>query len=108
MGRAEDVYKRRLKQAPEIAAYLLASCDALNEFQSYMFGSSLHGVGCDIDILIVGPRGERLSRLKQQLKVAAQELPLDVLIMEPSEVHETRFVAKVKCVALSVLASSRL
>jgi len=46
-------------KATEIAAHLIDKCDALSDFESYMFGSSLHGVGCDIDILIVGPPGKK-------------------------------------------------
>lgn len=107
MGRTENVHERRLMKATEIAAHLIDKCDALSDFESYMFGSSLHGVGCDIDILIVGPPGKKMSRLKRQLAVAGRELPLDVLVMEPSEARETGFVANENCVALSVLALSR-
>lgn len=92
--------------AGEVAKHLLRCCESLREFESFMFGSSLHGVGCDIDILIVGPSGEPLSRLKAELEVAAKQLPLDVLIMLPEEAAATEFVAREHCIALAQLADS--
>ena len=71
-----------------------------------MFGSSLFSVGSDFDILIVGPSGEPLSRLKEELELAGQGLPLDVLYMLPEEVEETGFVTSEGCIPLARLAAS--
>ncbi len=90
----------------DVARYLLESCKTLNEFESYMFGSSLNRVGTDFDILIVGPSGEPLSRLKQELKLAGSELPLDLLFMLPSEAVETNFIVRESCVSFTELAKS--
>lgn len=92
--------------ANEIATFLLKHCRTLSLFDSYMFGSTLYGIGSDIDILIVGPSDESLSMLKQEIVAAGRELPLDVLYMEPSEEIETDFVNRENCVELSVLASN--
>lgn len=93
-------------RACEVAKYLLKSCESLQEFDSFMFGSSLSGVGSDYDILIVGPSGEPLSRLKAELNVAGKELPLDVLYMLPEEAEETGFVSSEGCISLARLAAS--
>ncbi len=90
----------------DVARYLLQSCKTLNEFEPYMFGSSLNQIGTDFDILIVGPSGEPLSRLKEELKLAGSELPLDLLFMQPSEAVETNFIARERCVSLTELANS--
>lgn len=90
----------------DVARYLLESCKTLNEFEPYMFGSSLNQIGTDFDILIVGPSGEPLSRLKEELKLAGSELPLDLLFMQPSEAVETNFIARERCVSLTELANS--
>lgn len=89
----------------EIASFILASCPALASYQAYMFGSSLRGVGEDIDILIVGPAGEALAILKKEVSQAGHELPLHVLYMLPSEAHETGFVSSERCISLLELAS---
>ena len=94
--------------AGEVASHLLNTCPSLQEFAPYMFGSSLFGVGSDYDILIVGPSGEPLSRLKAEMKLAGRELPLDVLYMLPAEAEETRFITKEGCIPLSELADSGL
>jgi len=91
--------------ANEVAVYLIKHCGSLAHFDSYMFGSTLEGVGHDIDILIIGPSSDLLSCLKQELMAAGRELPLDILYMQPSEVIETDFVNREKCIKLSVLAS---
>lgn len=90
--------------ASEVARNLLEFCDSLRWFESFMFGSSLRGVGSDFDILIVGPSGELLCRLKAELRIAGNELPLDVLYMLPEEAEETDFVSREKCIALAQLA----
>lgn len=105
MGRAKVVFEERLMTANEVARFLLDTCMSLSEFESYMFGSSLYGVGSDYDILIVGPSGEPLSRLKSELKLAGQELPLDILYMVPAEAKDTKFVTNEGCITLSSLAS---
>ncbi|WP_223547305.1 nucleotidyltransferase domain-containing protein [Pseudomonas sp. A-B-19] len=92
--------------AREVAKYLLRSCETLREFESFMFGSSLFGVGSDFDILIVGPSGEPLSRLKAELRIAGKELPLDVLFMLPAEAEATGFVTSEGCISLARLAAS--
>lgn len=69
-----------------------------------MFGSTLRGVGQDVDILIVGHAGEMLVRLKDEIAAAAQELPLHVLYMDPTEVFETNFIGREVCIPLSKLA----
>lgn len=104
VGRLEGLHGEGLMNASGIASFILSSCPALSEFQPYMFGSSLYGVGEDIDILVVGPAGEALARLKREMVAAGEELPLDVLYMLPSEAAETGFVANEGCVALSKLA----
>lgn len=93
--------------ACEVARHLLRCCGSLREFESFMFGSSLLGVGSDFDILIVGPSGAPLSRLKAELRVAGWELPLDILYMLPEEARETKFVTRVRCITLKQLADSK-
>lgn len=105
MGRAARNIKTMLMDAYKVARHLLLSCESLRHFESYMFGSSLFGVGSDFDILIVGPSGESLSRLKAELGVVADELPLDVLFMLPEEAVATKFVARQGCIALARLAA---
>jgi hypothetical protein len=73
-------------------------------FDSYMFGSTLSGIGHDIDILVVGPGGEALCQLKEEMRVAGENLPLHVLYMQPSEERLTGFVAGEKCIPLAKLA----
>ncbi|ONN69486.1 hypothetical protein [Pseudomonas oryzihabitans] len=92
--------------AYEVAKHLLQTCQSLRDFKSFMFGSSLFGVGSDFDILIVGPAGDPLCRLKAELSHAGHELPLDVLFMLPEEVEETGFVSGEGCISLSQLAES--
>ncbi len=105
MGRAKTAVVKPLMTAREVARFLLTSCESLRGFESFMFGSSLFGVGSDLDILIVGPSGEPLSKLKAELKLAGKELPLDVLYMLPSEAEETGFVKREECITLAQLAS---
>lgn len=93
--------------AGEIAAHLLGCCSTLAQFEAYMFGSSLRGIGEDIDILVVGPGGEALSRLKAEIAVAEEELPLHMLYMQPSEARRSDFVAREKCVPLAQLVPVR-
>lgn len=106
MGRVKSAVTNPLMTARDVARYLLRSCESLQEFESFMFGSSLSGVGSDFDILIVGPSGEPLSRLKAELRIAGKELPLDVLYMLPAESDETDFVMKEGCITLAHLANS--
>ena len=89
--------------AGEIAAHLLGRCGSLDQFDAYMFGSTLRGIGEDIDILVVGPGGEALSRLKRELRAAGEFLPLHILYMQPSEQRHTDFVARENCVPLAQL-----
>ncbi len=90
----------------EIAAFLLGSCISLEQFDAYMFGSTLHGIGKDVDILVVGPSGDALSKLKLELRAAGECLPLHILYMQPSEEQQTDFVARQKCISLKTLAAS--
>lgn len=90
--------------ASDVARYLLETCQTLSFFESFMFGSSIFGIGSDYDILIVGPSGTLLLQLKAELKLAGAELPLDVLYMLPMEAKETCFVANQKCIPLKKLA----
>jgi len=106
MGRVKDPATEPVMMACEVARYLLQSCESLREFESFMFGSSLFGVGSDFDILIVGPSGEPLSRLKAELGLAGKELPLDILFMLPAEAEETGFVMNAGCITLAQLADS--
>lgn len=106
MGRVKGAAAEPLMTACEVARFLLKSCESLREFESFMFGSSLFRVGSDFDILIVGPSGEPLSRLKGELILAGKELPLDVLYMLPAEAEETGFVTSAGCIALAQLADS--
>lgn len=91
--------------AKEVALHIIDQCPTLKLFEAYMFGSTLYGVGHDIDLLVVGPSGPTLSTLKQEIAVAGRELPLDVLYMQPDEAIETEFVNRENCVLLSVIAS---
>lgn len=93
--------------ACEVAAHLLRCCSELTQFEAYMFGSTLRGSGQDFDILIVGPHGDALSRLKAEMAVAEEELPLHILYMLPSEAERTDFVAREKCVSLPRLVAAR-
>ncbi|MBZ7927081.1 nucleotidyltransferase domain-containing protein [Ensifer adhaerens] len=104
MGRLEGDYEEGVMSAADVARHLLKTCGSLRDFQSYMFGSSLFGIGSDYDILIVGPSGEPLSRLKAEIGIAGEELPLDVLYMLPSEAEKTGFVVNEGCVTLSQVA----
>jgi hypothetical protein len=92
--------------AGEIAGYLLGSCSSLEQFDAYMFGSTLGGIGEDVDILVIGPGGDALSQLKRELWAAGEFLPLHILYMQPSEEQHTEFVAREKCVRLKKLAAS--
>lgn len=71
-----------------------------------MFGSTLRGVGQDVDILIVGPAGEALARLKEEIAAVGEELPLHIIYMDQSEAVETDFIAREKCVSFSKLAQT--
>ncbi|RCS25764.1 hypothetical protein DUT91_03085 [Phyllobacterium salinisoli] len=92
--------------ASEIAVHLLNTCVSLVHYDAYMFGSTLQGVGQDIDILIVGPAGDPLTQLKKELRYAGESLPLHILYMQPSEERHTQFVAREKCIPLAHLAAS--
>ncbi|GGC92634.1 nucleotidyltransferase domain-containing protein [Chelatococcus reniformis] len=92
--------------AGEIAAHLLGCCGSLEQFDAYMFGSALRGIGADVDILVVGPSGDTLSQLKRELRAAGEFLPLHILYMQPSEERHTEFVTRQKCVALTTLSAS--
>lgn len=105
MGRAEGASEDVLMTAGEIAAHLLGSCCSLENFNAYMFGSTLRGIGEDVDILVVGPGGDALSQLKNELQAAGEFLPLHILYMLPSEEQRTNFVATENCVPLRRLAS---
>jgi hypothetical protein len=105
MGRIEGSAEQGLISAGGVAIHLLERCVSLEHFNAYMFGSTLHGVGEDIDILIVGPAGDVLVQLKKELHSAGQSLPLHVLYMQPSEERRTQFVARENCVSLTQLAA---
>ena len=105
MGTVSRDARASLMTARDVAKYVLECCKSLREFESYMFGSSLLGIGNDFDILIVGPCGEPLSRLKTEFQLAASELPLDVLYMLPAEAEVTEFVAREGCIPLAQLAA---
>ncbi len=96
-----------LMAANEVAYYLLESCKTLSNFESYMFGSTLTGIGNDIDILIVGPIGSPLIKLKKELKAASKNLPLDILYMLPSEERETDFINRTGCISLDKLSFNK-
>ncbi len=105
MGRAKSAFENGLMTAGEIAAHLLGRCGSLKQFDAYMFGSTLRGVGEDIDILVVGPGGDTLSRLKRELQAAGEFLPLHILYMQPSEERHTDFVVRQNCVPLAQLTT---
>ena len=91
--------------ASEVAKHIFTTCPTLTNFQAYMFGSSLYTIGSDFDILIIGPSGDILSQLKEEIRAAGSELPLDVLYMLPEEAEETNFISKQKCISLKKLNS---
>lgn len=105
MGRAERTSEQGLMTANEVAAHLLGQCASLARFDSFMFGSTLSGIGRDIDILIVGSGGEELFQLKSEMRMAGENLPLHVLYMQPSEARHTEFVERENCVPLIQLAT---
>lgn len=72
-----------------------------------MFGSTLTGVGNDIDILIVGPDGQPLKELQEELKAAGRNLPLDILYMLPSEALETNFINRTGCISLDKVSLNK-
>lgn len=92
--------------AEEVACYLLHTCKTLYKFESFMFGSSLHGIGSDFDILVIAPSDANLSCLKSELKFAGQILPLDILFMLPEEAQATNFIIKYGCISLYELSIS--
>ena len=106
MGGIQSLHADPIKTINEVASHLLENCPTLKNFEAYMFGSSLHHVGADIDILIVGPVAEPLLQLKSEISFAGNELPLHVLYMDESELSETDFIARKKCVALAELVKS--
>lgn len=108
MGRVETGFTKPLMTASEVANHLLKACVTLQEYESFMFGSSLFGIGSDYDILIVGPSGVALSRLKAELRLAGKELPLDILYMLPAEAEETDFVTREGCISLTQLAGRKV
>lgn len=105
MGRAEGTSENGLMTASEIAAHLLGNCGSMEQFEVYMFGSTLRGIGQDVDILVVGPAGDALSKLKRELRAASEFLPLHILYMQPSEELRTAFVAREQCVQLKKLTA---
>lgn len=105
VGRVEEPSGISLLTASEIAVHLLRSCKSLPRFDSYLFGSTLTGIGRDIDILVVGPAGSLLTQLKEELRLAGKHLPLHIVYMLPSEACQTDFVVKERCVPLTQLAS---
>lgn len=108
MERIERASGSVMMSANEVATHLLTTCPSLEHFEAFMFGSTVTGVGVDIDILIVGPGGSLLSEVKRELRSAGEALPLHVLCMLPSEALHTQFVAREKCVPLSHLAMASL
>jgi hypothetical protein len=90
--------------ANKIATHLINNCISLKDFDAYLFGSTLRGIGQDIDILIIGPSGKALCNLKKEILAVGSELPLDVLYMLPSEAKETDFVCQQGCIKLALLA----
>jgi predicted nucleotidyltransferase len=91
--------------AGEVAAHLIRSCASLAQYEAYMFGSTLRGIGEDIDILVVGPAGAPLAQLKSEMRAAGECLPLHVLYMQPAEERHTRFVTREICVPLVELVT---
>lgn len=108
MGRVEGPHEQDLMTASEIAAHLLESCGSLDRFDSYLFGSTLRGIGQDVDVLIVGPAGEALSQLKEEMRLAGEKLPLHILYMLPAELRRTDFVTRENCVPLAQLTAPRM
>ena len=108
MGRAERTSENGLMSASEVAVHLLGSCDSLKQFDAYMFGSTLHGIGEDIDILVVGTGGDALLQLKRELRAAGEFLPLHILYMQPAEERYTEFVTRQQCVQLKKLAVPKI
>ena len=104
MGGSKGPTAEGLMNAAEVACHLLETCPSLREFEAYIFGSSLYGVGSDFDVLIVGPSSEPLTCLKKELKVAGAEIPLDVLCMLPDEAEFTDFVTREGCIPLTQVA----
>jgi hypothetical protein len=89
--------------ASQLALHLLTITSTLTRFDAYMFGSTLTGVGADIDILIVAPANDALIKLKRELCSASESLPLHIIYMLPSEERHYDFIAKAKCISLQEL-----
>lgn len=104
LGLIERALGAGMMSASEVAVHLVTVCPSLEHFEAYMFGSTIAGIGADIDILIVGPDGSLLCQVKSELCSAGEALPLHVLCMLPSEALHTQFVAREKCVPLCQLA----
>lgn len=104
MGRSEVFALTPTMSAREVAKHLIESCSSLKEFDSYMFGSSIRGVGNDFDILIIASSITSIKILKTEIAIAGKELPLDVLYMLPAEALETEFIKRQGCVSLAQLA----
>lgn len=94
MRRAEGSTEQGLMTASEISVHLLGACASPEHFDAYMFGSTLHGFGQDIDILVIGPGGGLLAQIKKEMQCAGQSLPLHILYMQPSEECHSQFVAR--------------
>jgi len=92
--------------ASEIAMELLSKCPSLKNYEAYMFGSYLNGIGVDIDVLIVGISHDRFAAVKSELALCSRELPLDVIFMEPDEANETNFVIDAGCVPFEKLTTN--
>lgn len=105
MGSVERSFESGPMTASEIALHLLGNCATLEHFEVFMFGSTLHGVGEDIDILVVGPDGDALSKLKQEMRIVGDFMPLHIFYMQPSEERRTEFVARQHCVHLRKLST---
>lgn len=103
MGRTEGAPENGVMTAGEIAAFLSGRCRSLRKFDVYIFGSTLNGIGEDIDILVVGPGGDSLRQLKKEFLAAEERLPLHILYMQPSEARYTDFVKREGCIPLAQL-----
>jgi hypothetical protein len=106
VGRIQRIHEKPLTIAKKIAFHIIEGCPSLNNTETYMFGSTLNGIGHDVDILVIYHDIKALIRIKEEIAKVSESLPLHVLYLDQKEAIETDFVVQQRCVPLSKLARS--